>query len=745
MRIGFSIMAGLALAVCGSMAIAGSGYTPPAAGSGVSGDGTGVTDASAFRSALSLGTAATVNTGTSNGNAVVLGMGATLPAVNASNLTGISSSQVSGLGTAAGYSAMSFLQAVNNLSDVTPSTARTNLGLGDSATSDLVGSTEFVVCPSGCPYSTVSSAITAAAAVASSGNERVVHVLPATYSENVTLARFVQLVGVGGTDRGTPIISGTVTVNFGACAIGLYQCTTTIRGMQISAPAAAYAIDFTGSGPQSLHLDRVFVYLGSSGKGIRVNNSGSETGVTSVVYMNDLSTIDAGTNSNAHLEHSAGRVRWAGHNVLQDATYGTAITISGSAVEWQVGGALYVEGSMTSASSGAMTLAMAAFQVASGSCITQNGAGLMMLGSIACASSANASAAVAGAGLLAYTPAMFAAPGYTSTLLASTLNGGAGPVAVASPIGTAALANTGTSAGNVPVLDGSAKLPAINGSNLTGLVSSQVSGLGTAATKNTGTSSGNVPVLGASGLPAVGGSLLTGLTSSQISGLGTAAASATGDFVAASAGYAADTWTYTWTPADGDPISANGWTAVQSAATASTTVDGVACYSITPSGASGESSIYKNVGAASASSWEARILLWAPNGNTSRFGWTFDSGIGTTDALFKVTMGGTTTPLRMNEAVVTVPALQYTTRWVMWTLRCYYGLSTTQTCELYSGRIKLYTFESATAEAAVSAGRFTIGRTTGAIVTAGCIGGIWVRSNGVNEAPVEYRERARSF
>lgn len=376
MRALLSIVAGVALAVGGTLAIAGSAYTPPASsGGGVEGDGTGVTDASAFRSALSLGTAATANTGTSMGNVVALGVGAALPAVNASNLTGISSAQVSGLGTAAGYSATSFLQAVNNLSDVTPSTARSNLGLG-----------------------------------------------------------------------------------------------------------------------------------------------------------------------------------------------------------------------------------------------------------------------------------------------------------------TAATLNTGTGAGNIVVLDGSAKLPAVDGSLLTSV-----------------------------------------------------------------SPYAADTWTYTWSPSDGDPIAANGWTAVQSATTASTTVDGVACYSITPSGASGESSIYKNVGAASSSSWEARVLLWTPNGNTSRFGWTYDSGIGTTDALYKVTTSGTTTPLRVNEAAPTVPALQYTTRWVMWTLRCWYNISTTQTCELYAGRIKLYTFESATADAAVSAGRLTIGRTIGAVVTAGCIGGVWVRSTGVNEAPVEYRERARQF
>ncbi len=349
-----------------------------------------------------------------------------------------------------------------------------------------------------------------------------------------------------------------------------------------------------------------------------------------------------------------------------------------------------------------------------------------------------------------------------------------------SGLGTAAAANTGTSSGNVPVLGMGGALPAIDGSNLTGLLSSQVSGLGTAsslassavaqtannlsdlasastartnlglgtaATADTGTSSGNVPVLGMGGsLPAVDGSNLTGLLSSQISGLGTASASSTSDFVAASGFYSPDVWTYTWTPADGDPIATGGWTAVQSAATAyEPTAYGTPCYTVTPSGASGESLIYKNVGAASASSWEARVLLWFPGGNTSRFGWMYDSGIGSTDALYKVTLSGTTAALRINETTPTVPATQYYGRWVVWTLRCYYNVSTTQSCELYAGRMRLTAFESATAETAVSAGRLSIGRVLGAIVTAGCMGGVWVRSTGVNESPVEYRERARTF
>ena len=102
MRALLSIVAGVALAVAGTVAIAGSGYTPPASsGGGVEGDGTGVTDASAFRSALSLGTAATVNTGTSAGNVVVLNSSAQLPAVDGSLLTGLTSTQLSGLAYAA--------------------------------------------------------------------------------------------------------------------------------------------------------------------------------------------------------------------------------------------------------------------------------------------------------------------------------------------------------------------------------------------------------------------------------------------------------------------------------------------------------------------------------------------------------------------------------------------------------------------------------------------------------------------
>ncbi len=79
-------------------------------------------------------------------------------------------------------------------------------------------------------------------------------------------------------------------------------------------------------------------------------------------------------------------------------------------------------------------------------------------------------------------------------------------------LGTAAALNVGTSSNQVVQLDSSARLPAVDGSLLTGLTSGAISGLGTAATLNVGTTSNQVVQLDSSArLPAVDGSLLTGL------------------------------------------------------------------------------------------------------------------------------------------------------------------------------------------------------------------------------------------
>ena len=102
-------------------------------------------------------------------------------------------------------------------------------------------------------------------------------------------------------------------------------------------------------------------------------------------------------------------------------------------------------------------------------------------------------------------------------------------------LGTSATLDTGTSNGNVVVLDATG-LPAVDGSQLTGVTSTDNTklaiannlsdlnsastartnlGLGTSATLDTGTANGNVVVLDATGLPAVDGSQLTGVTSTD--------------------------------------------------------------------------------------------------------------------------------------------------------------------------------------------------------------------------------------
>ena len=86
-------------------------------------------------------------------------------------------------------------------------------------------------------------------------------------------------------------------------------------------------------------------------------------------------------------------------------------------------------------------------------------------------------------------------------------------------LGTAALKSTGTSADNVVLLDGSAKIPAIDGSLLTNITTSasNITGLGTAAVKDTGTSAGNVVLLdGSAKIPAIDGSLLTNVVADLV-------------------------------------------------------------------------------------------------------------------------------------------------------------------------------------------------------------------------------------
>jgi hypothetical protein len=85
-------------------------------------------------------------------------------------------------------------------------------------------------------------------------------------------------------------------------------------------------------------------------------------------------------------------------------------------------------------------------------------------------------------------------------------------------LGTAAVLDVGTGPNDIIQLDGTSKLPAVDGSNLFNVTTAPL-GLGTAAFLDVGTAPGNVVQLNGSGqLPAVSGALLTNLTAANLIG-----------------------------------------------------------------------------------------------------------------------------------------------------------------------------------------------------------------------------------
>lgn len=95
-------------------------------------------------------------------------------------------------------------------------------------------------------------------------------------------------------------------------------------------------------------------------------------------------------------------------------------------------------------------------------------------------------------------------------------------------LGTASAQNIGTSANNIVQLDANAKLPAVDGSAVINITASQITGLGTAASKNVGTAAGNVVQLDTNTkLPAVDGSQLINLPTSYATDVVTLTTSST--------------------------------------------------------------------------------------------------------------------------------------------------------------------------------------------------------------------------
>lgn len=285
-------------------------------------------------------------------------------------------------------------------------------------------------------------------------------------------------------------------------------------------------------------------------------------------------------------------------------------------------------------------------------------------------------------------------------------------------LGTAATANTGTGSGNIPVLDGSGRLPAVDGSQLTGITSTQVSGLGTAAAATVGTSANNVPQLDASALMP-GGTI-----------------------------YAAETWTNRWRASDGDPTS-NGFSqaGTQDMTIASTTQDGVACYSLTPGASAGTSYIQASWTAANAS-WEMYAKVWIPDSSTTgpiRLCISYSPGT-TASGSKRIELGLSATQLLIYNgtglsSLVTIPDL--TDKWIDLLVQCYQSAdgAANSWWHISVGRLVVYSGPPGTlaGTAGAGAGTFYIGRiSTGSQVTPFYVAELAIRT-ALNPAPVDYR------
>lgn len=373
----------------------------------------------------------------------------------------------------------------NNLSDVSnAATSLANLGTLPA----------FRVCPT-CAYTTIASAITAATAAGGG----VVKVAPGSYTEAVTAAAGVHLLcdvpsaqvkacRITGT-AGNPAITYDIGTPGGAREdhVSLARGFLLVSGGGVGVPAVS--VECPVAAAQRVELYEVDLFTASgSGQALRMTCGATGSGGLETVARihGEMTQINSqGGSTESVVYHSGGWLDFRGYIAI-DADSGDDVALEVAAAgtgtvtvaDFLLTGTVQVGAAATTA----VTLGQGVIATATAAPIVTNGAGALSIGVVGLWAVAAAPAAcVAGAGVVVHAPTSLNNVGNCGTLIAATVNGGAGPdfagTFAASRLqqellGTAALLDVGTGASNVVQLDGSSRLPAVDGSQLTNLPSS---------------------------------------------------------------------------------------------------------------------------------------------------------------------------------------------------------------------------------------------------------------------------------
>ena len=489
------------------------------------------------RTNLGLGTAAVLNTGTSNGNVVLLDATG-LPAVDGSQLTGVTSTDTTKLAIA------SNLSDLNNVG-----TARTNLGLGSAATLtagtgannavQLDGSSRLPAVD-GSQLTNVTGTDATKLAIASNlsdlnnvgtartnlglGTAAVLNT--GTSNGNVVLLDATglpavdgsQLTGVTGTDATKLAIAsnlsdlnnaGTARTNLGLGTAAVLDTGTSNGDIVLLDATGLPAVD------------------GSQLTGV------TGTDATKLAIANNLSDLNNAGTARTNLGLGTAAVLTAGTGA------NNAVQLDGSSRLPAVDGSQLTGVTGTDATKLAITNNLSDLNNA-GTARTNLGLGTAAVLNTGTANGdivlldATGLPAVDGSQLTGVT-----STDATKLAIANNLSdlNNAGTARTNLGLGSAAVLVAGTAANNAVQLDGSSRLPAVDGSQLTGVTSTDATklaiannlsdlnnvgtartnlGLGSAAVLVAGTAANNAVQLdGSSRLPAVDGSQLTGVTSTD--------------------------------------------------------------------------------------------------------------------------------------------------------------------------------------------------------------------------------------